>query len=152
MTYTGRQFFPLTPRQEDIDIEDIAHSLSRLCRFNGHCKSFYSVAEHSYRISYIVPPEFALWGLLHDAGEAYLSDLPRPIKHQIPEFIEIEERLLKDITKVYDTNSMESAVKTSYKIAKHGEVVLLSPACKSFDLFKNFEDRGKQFKKAVRNL
>ncbi|NPA45183.1 MAG: UDP-N-acetylmuramoyl-L-alanine--D-glutamate ligase [Chlorobi bacterium] len=58
----------------------------------------------------------------------------------------------KDITKVYDTNSMEDAVNTSYKIAKHGDVVLLSPACKSFDLFKNFEDRGKQFKQAVRNL
>jgi len=58
----------------------------------------------------------------------------------------------EDIAEVYDTNSMESAVNTAYKIANDGEVVLLSPACKSFDLFKNFEDRGLQFKNAVRNL
>lgn len=64
----------------DFRIEDIAHSLSLQCRFNGHCREFYSVAEHCVRLSYIVPHGDALWGLMHDASEAYLMDLARPIK------------------------------------------------------------------------
>jgi 5'-deoxynucleotidase YfbR-like HD superfamily hydrolase len=80
-TYSGRQFWPLDPRLEDVDIIDIAHSLSNMCRFAGHVKKFYSVAEHCVRVSYVCDPQFALWGLLHDASEAYLVDLPRPIKH-----------------------------------------------------------------------
>jgi len=79
-TYTGVAFYPLDPRLEDFRIEDIAHSLSLQCRFTGHCREFYSVAEHSVRLSYIVPPAAALWGLMHDASEAYLMDLARPIK------------------------------------------------------------------------
>jgi uncharacterized protein len=79
-TYTGVQFWPMDPRQEEIKIEDIAHSLSNQCRYAGHCTSFYSVAQHSVLVSKIVPPEHQLWGLLHDASEAYLVDLPRPIK------------------------------------------------------------------------
>ena len=75
-TYTGIQFWPLDPRPEEIDIQDIAHALSLLCRFNGHCQRFYSVAEHSVHVSTILAPEFGLWGLLHDAAEAYLSDIP----------------------------------------------------------------------------
>jgi 5'-deoxynucleotidase YfbR-like HD superfamily hydrolase len=80
-TFTGRQFFPLEPRAEDIDILDIAHALSNLCRYGGHVEQFYSVAQHCYLVSKTVPYEFALYGLLHDASEAYLIDVPRPIKH-----------------------------------------------------------------------
>lgn len=79
-TYTGRKFWPLEPRAEDVDIVDISRSLSQLCRFTGHTRTFYSVAEHSVRVSQEVPQEFALWGLLHDASEAYLLDLARPLK------------------------------------------------------------------------
>ncbi len=93
-TFTGRQFYPLQPRGADIDIRDIAHALSLQCRFNGHCRVFYSVAEHSVRVSQAVPPGDALWGLLHDAAEAYLSDLPRPVKSQMPLFSELEDQLL----------------------------------------------------------
>ena len=81
-TYTGRCFWPFDPRTEDIDILDIAHALSNLCRFGGHCNTFYSVAEHSVRASHLVPDDVALWALLHDASEAYLGDVVRPIKHQ----------------------------------------------------------------------
>lgn len=94
-TYTGRQFTPLDPQLDDIDILDIAHALSLLCRYNGHCRSFYSVADHSVRVSRIVPQEDALWGLLHDAAEAYVGDFPRPIKRQMPVFRDLEDRILQ---------------------------------------------------------
>lgn len=98
-TYTGIQFWPMDPRPEEIDIRDIAHALSMLCRFNGHCQSFYSVAEHCVHVSSIVAPENQLWGLLHDAAEAYLSDIPRPIKQVLPDFKRFEDHLLTVIAK-----------------------------------------------------
>jgi hypothetical protein len=79
-TFTGKQFWPLEPRQQDIDIVDIAHALSNLCRYGGHVEQFYSVAQHCVLVSRTVPQEHALRGLLHDASEAYLIDVPRPIK------------------------------------------------------------------------
>ena len=95
MTYTRKKFYPLAPKQEDIEIEDIAHSLSMLCRFNGHCPKFYSVAEHSILVSSLLPKKYKLWGLIHDAGEAYLSDIPRPIKNDLIGFESYEENILK---------------------------------------------------------
>lgn len=80
-TYTGRRFYPLDPQPPDVCIEDIAHALAMICRFNGHVREFYSVAEHSVHVSRIVPPEYALAGLLHDASEAYIADVSRPVKH-----------------------------------------------------------------------
>ena len=82
VTYTGRKFWPLDPKPEDIDIRDIAHALSMQCRFGGHAKRFYSVAQHSLFVSFRVPVYDKLWALLHDAAEAYLVDVPRPVKHQ----------------------------------------------------------------------
>lgn len=78
--FSGRRR-PLPPGPEDLDLEEIAHSLGNLCRFTGHCQKFYSVAEHSVRVSLMVPPEDAMWGLLHDASEAYLGDVSAPLKH-----------------------------------------------------------------------
>lgn len=72
--------FPLDPRPEEICIEDIAHALSNLCRFTGHTRTFYSVAEHSVRVSWACDLNSALWGLLHDASEAYLCDISSPMK------------------------------------------------------------------------
>lgn len=100
-TYTGRWIEPLNPDPQAIDIGDIAHSLSNQCRFTGHTRQFYSTAQHSVLVSNIVPKEFALWGLLHDASEAYVSDIARPVKHAVAEFGEIyrkvEETLLKAV-------------------------------------------------------
>jgi hypothetical protein len=79
-TYTGKKFWPLDPRPEDVCIEDIAHGLAMKCRFSGHTQSFYSVAQHSVLVSQLVPPRDAIWGLLHDAAEAYLADVARPVK------------------------------------------------------------------------
>lgn len=100
-TYSGKAFWPLTPRATDLDIEDIAHSLSMQCRFNGHCRVFYSVAEHCVRVSHILPQESAFWGLMHDAGEAYLVDMPKPLKRMMPEFEAHENNLLQEIAAFY---------------------------------------------------
>jgi hypothetical protein len=96
-TFTGRQFWPLDPRVEEIDIRDIAHALSLLCRFGGHVERFYSVAEHSIHVATALPKELQLWGLLHDATEAYLVDVPRPIKPFLKGYAEAEARLMRVI-------------------------------------------------------
>jgi hypothetical protein len=83
-TFRGLQFWPLDPRPEEILIEDIAHSLSNQCRYAGHTSKFYSVAQHSVMVARIVPRQHFAWGLLHDAAEAYLVDLPRPLKRFSP--------------------------------------------------------------------
>jgi hypothetical protein len=79
-TISGRRIDLRRPRPEDICIEDIAHALARQCRFAGHVLEHYSVAQHSMIVSVLCDPVDALWGLLHDAAEAYISDLPYPVK------------------------------------------------------------------------
>jgi hypothetical protein len=83
-TYSGHEFYPADPRPEEIDIRDIGHALSNICRFTGHSQRFYSVAEHCVHVSNCVGPEDALWALLHDASEAYICDMARPVKHGTP--------------------------------------------------------------------
>src|ERR1022692_4949240 len=98
-TFSGLRFWPLDPNPEKILIADIAHALAHQCRFGGHASKFYSVAEHSVHVSELCLPEHALWGLLHCASEAYLIDLPRPLK-QLPEFAayrEAEHRLQRAV-------------------------------------------------------
>lgn len=82
-TFTGRTFSPLAPVAGRIFVEDIAHALANQCRFSGHVRHRYSVAEHSVRVAESLHrsgPRVQLWGLLHDASEAYLVDLPTPLK------------------------------------------------------------------------
>lgn len=93
---SGVLFDVFNPKAEDINIEDIAHALSKICRYGGHCPKFYSVAQHSVLCSYMEgTPKEQMEFLLHDASEAYLMDLPRPIKRNIPEYRTIEDNLLK---------------------------------------------------------
>jgi len=94
-TNSGVQFWPLAPRPEDIRIEDIAHALARQCRFAGHLDDHYSVAQHSVLVSLACEPADALWGLLHDATEAYLVDVPAPVKRspEMAGYRAIESRL-----------------------------------------------------------
>jgi hypothetical protein len=79
-TFTGQSIDLLDPDPSAITIEDIAHGLAQTCRFSGQCPRFYSVAEHAIRVSYMVPEREGLAALLHDASEAYLSDLVSPVK------------------------------------------------------------------------
>ena len=98
MTYTKKMFDPLRPKAELVDIRDIAHALSMLCRANGHFQSFYSVGQHCINCSKEAAargysPRLQLACLLHDASEAYLSDVTRPVKAELPKYKEIEEPL-----------------------------------------------------------
>ena len=80
-TFTGKRFYLLNPIVEDIDIADIAHATAMLTRWTGHTLYHYSVAQHSVYCSMIVAPEFAFEALMHDASEAYMNDMNRPLKH-----------------------------------------------------------------------
>lgn len=96
-TFTGRKWHVTDPRAEDVDIEDIAHALSNICRFNGHCLEFYSVSEHSVRVMQLLEvshPEdhqLHLLGLLHDSGEHGHGDCVRQLKQNLPLYLEIEK-------------------------------------------------------------
>lgn len=121
-TYTGRRFWPLDPRADDVRIEDIAHALSNICRFTGHTLKFYSVAQHSVLVSRIVPPADALWALLHDAAEAYLTDIAKPVK-ECPTFAAYkvaEDRLAKVVAEAF---SLPWPMPASIK---HADAVLLA--------------------------
>lgn len=111
-TYSGKQFWPLDPSADEVCIEDIAHSLALQCRFAGHCRSFYSVAQHSALVSHeaeaivrerqeiLKKPDaevlrmVALMGLLHDASEAYLVDVPRPVKPHLNGYRAFEDGVM----------------------------------------------------------
>lgn len=93
MTYTGNVIDFNNLRPETINIHDIAHALSNLCRFSGMTRTFYSVAQHSIRVSHMLPPHLKLYGLLHDATEAYLADMPAPVKKLCPDYQELEDRV-----------------------------------------------------------
>lgn len=96
-TAMGRQFWPMDPRPHEIFIDDIAHALSMLCRFGGHCLRFYSVAEHCVLLARAAEPPIKLWTLLHDAPEAYVLDVPTPLKPMLSNYKQVEARIMQAI-------------------------------------------------------
>ena len=135
-TYRGIRFWPFDPRPEEIDILDIAHALANICRWGGHCNHFISVAQHSVYVSQHVelhphhssyPPLTSAektmirrWGLLHDASEAYLGDLPRPIKRQMPGYSKHEHKILYHIAKKFGLDLPEGADPNDPSVALYG--------------------------------
>lgn len=130
-TYTGRKFYPMAPAAEDVYPEDIAHALSLLCRYNGHVRRFYSVAEHCVHVSRSLGPEWALWGLLHDATEAYVGDMIRPLKLHMPDYRAAEDRVMVAIAERFglSTAEMPDAVRQAdNRVLLDERAALMSPA------------------------
>lgn len=151
MTRRGHAFDPKSGRVSQIDILDIAHALSNMCRYSGHCKKFYSVAEHSVLVSNIVktlwPDDVdAQWaGLLHDATEAYVGDVTTPLKVLLPAFIEIEDRLAVDIAKTFKikwTKRTVERVKIADMIALSTEARKLFADVSHWDSIRKYEPRS----------
>jgi len=98
-TTTGKRFFPLDPRASEVCIQDISHALSNIGRFNGHTRRFYSVAQHSVLVSRYMPDHLKLLGLLHDATEAYIGDMIRPLKVYDEFFGDVEDGIWQAVKK-----------------------------------------------------
>lgn len=109
-TYTNRRFNYIDVTAENIALGDIAQGLSNECRFAGQIAHFYSVAQHAVYVSYLVPREYALEALLHDATEAYSKDLPTPLKTLLPEYKKIENRIDGVIRKKFNLPAEMSEV------------------------------------------
>jgi uncharacterized protein len=136
-THSGRRFCPTNPNINSIVIQDISHSLSMQCRFTGHCKKFYSVAQHSVLVSYLCDSQDALWGLLHDASEAYLVDVPRPLKRsgKFEAYLEYEKKMQEAICRRFGLPLQEPwSVKCADQVMLATEARdLMSPLHKDWD-------------------
>ncbi|RLM13348.1 hypothetical protein BIY27_10785 [Gibbsiella quercinecans] len=127
-TFTGKHFNYAKPTADSICIEDIAQALSHECRFAGHLPEFYSVAQHCVLVSQIVPEEFALEALLHDAHEAYCKDIPSPLKSLIPDYRGIENNIDFVIRNKYDLPF------TISPIVKFSDLILLATERRDLDI------------------
>lgn len=119
-TYTGRHFNYSDPNLDSICLLDIAHSLSQINRFCGHTNWPYSVAQHSVGASYIVPQEFALEALMHDAHEAYVGDMMSPLKHLLPDYKSVELRIEQMVRLKFGLPAQTSPE------VKHADLVMLA--------------------------
>lgn len=131
-TYSIGQFWPLDPRPEDVRIQDIGHALSMMCRFTGHVHEFYSVAEHCVRVSLEAArratisgmsvaevTRVARWGLLHDASEAYLVDLARPVKRtpEMAAYRDAEALIMRAVAERFGLDGLEPSLVKAADIA-----------------------------------
>lgn len=133
-TLSGQRFYPLNPKPDTIKIQDIANALSKQCRFSGQIQEFYSVAEHSIYVSYLCNQEDALFGLLHDASEAYLVDVPRPLKQsgKFQHYIDAEKVLQEMIyTKYCNSPKEPESVKKADMIMLATEANQVYPSLRS---------------------
>lgn len=138
-TYSGIRFTPTKPNIDSIVIQDIAHALSLQCRFSGHCRDFYSVAQHSVLVSYECDPGEELWGLLHDASEAYLVDIPKPLKvsGKFNAYLEYEKNMMEIICDKFGLSKEEpkSVKQSDYRLlCTEARDLLNNPKVDGFDL------------------
>ena len=127
-TASGRQFWPLDPRPEEVNILDIAHALARLCRFGGHVACLhYSVAQHSVLVSEIVEQDLAasrlaFAGLLHDAAEAYVQDIVQPVKRALRDYAAVEASVARAIGAAFGVDPAAF----EHELVKHADLIACS--------------------------
>jgi uncharacterized protein len=127
LTYSGGYFYPLSAGPEEIKLIDIAHALSNQCRFGGAVEHFYSVAQHAVVCSWIAEErghsqDLVFEALMHDASEAYLVDMPRPAKMLLPQYYDLEAKIMGVLGETYGFNSeMSSEVKAIDNVVLHME-------------------------------
>ena len=139
-TFTSTKFYAFDPIVDDIHIKDIAHALSMICRFNGHCKFFYSVAQHSIGVQQILKgfgydAQIQLYGLLHDASESYICDIPKDIKRNMPEYKGIEKNIQDVIWKAFNLPQPSEEV---YQVVKSADNMMLK--CEAKTLMDSWND------------
>lgn len=111
---SGNYFDFEAPETSTYTIDDVAHALSLICRFGGHCAWHYSVAQHSVYVSRVVEPRFAYQALMHDAGEFAVGDMPKPLKTMLPDYSTIEKRVEADVFRRFNVRlPMPPEIKTA---------------------------------------
>jgi len=125
-TYTGQKFNLLNPTPSTVNIVDIAHSLSNICRFNGHSSKMYSVSQHSLTVAMAMKKDGfsdkeALVGLMHDAHEAYIGDMMRPVKWALMDLFG------------FDINKFENPIKEAISIRFNVDIIAISDEVKKYD-------------------
>lgn len=155
-TYSGRAFWPLDPRPEDIDLVDIAHHLSNKCRYQGATKTFYSVIEHSCHIAAYFGAQLhwrpsvrrrrARLALFHESGETYLPDVPRPIKQEMPFFCEAEDRIqamaMAKFGIAADEEDWAAMHVADWRVCLDERAALLGPSPQPWGELENLEPLG----------
>lgn len=130
ITYTGKTLSLDNLTTESIDLIDIAKGLSNECRFGGQCEEFYSVAQHSILVSLLVPLPYALEGLLHDAAEAFIGDMPSPFKKNLSDYVEMEKKIENTIKEKFSINPTKSPD------VKMADLIALATECRDLNVLQ----------------
>lgn len=145
-TYSGKRFFPLNPRKEDLSLVDIAHSLAHQCRWTGHCRFHFSISQHScYAYDFCEDEEAKPWALFHDSPEAYLVDVARPIKAHLGGYKDFENKIAEVVIEEYSlpfSHRIETVVK---KIDSDLLVLERENLINKADFIWGYEDRDIQY-------
>ncbi len=163
-TIGGHSFDPLSPSAEDIDVRDIAHSLSMICRANGHFSEFFSVARHCINCAKEAEARgfgarVRLLCLMHDAAEAYIGDMTRPLKRQLPLYCEREKKIIGCIMAAFgipEWNAEENGIVREIDdcmlyhefLAFNGDVLYETPPSLHIDILhseRNFTETREEF-------
>lgn len=162
--YNGKKFWPLSPNKEDVDIIGVAHALSQVCRFNGHTRFIWSIAQHSLLVEKIISEyteykdnyRVRLIGLLHDASEAYISDLLRPFKKEIKEYGKIEaavENCILTFCNITDVTDKEwEIVKKADDTALMVEAKVLMNPDEYWTIFKLWQEGFEKYEKDIQYI